>query len=119
MTRKLENLSLIFKERIYRTLHRVHEQKKKVESLSQDLKITTERISLLAEKRQDFFFSRSSVVDYDYLLELLKTLQTSLYKQHSESLQFLLKDSAQLSDLINRRKIIEKIKNNKYSKIKR
>ncbi|WP_407365637.1 hypothetical protein [Chlamydia pecorum] len=119
MNRRLESLSLILKVQIFRSLNNIHTYAQQVAYLAKQLEILEERVSLLGKLRQERFLSRENILNYDSLLEHLKTLQDSLYKRHSESMQFLLKNTIRLSNIINRRKIIEKIKNNRYSKTKR
>ncbi|SPN73969.1 hypothetical protein C10C_0827 [Chlamydia serpentis] len=116
MTRRLSSLSLILKIQIYRSLDNVRYHENCLLALSQTIQTTKKSILDIHHKRYQRFITRDNTEHYDIFLEYLKTLQRSLYKQQSESLQFLQIRRQELQGLINHRKIIEKIKNNKYSK---
>ncbi|ACZ32743.1 conserved hypothetical protein [Chlamydia pneumoniae LPCoLN] len=116
MRDRLGSLSLILKVKIHKYLDTLHNQKRLALTVSRNIQATNKRIADLHLERYEHFISRDNIKHYDVLLEYLKTLQSSLYKQQSESLRFLEIHHQQLQELINRRKIIEKIKNNKYSK---
>ncbi|WP_066482123.1 hypothetical protein [Candidatus Chlamydia sanziniae] len=119
MTGKLPVLSLILKTHIYKSLCSLRDCEYELTALSQKLKKTAANITEFTRKRNEYFISRNNVEHYDSLLEHLKRLQISLYNQQRKALQDLSIYHNQLQRLVNRRKIIEKIKYNKYSRIKR
>ncbi|WP_100934270.1 hypothetical protein [Candidatus Chlamydia corallus] len=116
MTNRLYGLSLILKVKIHKSLGTLRNQESSVLAVSRKIQTTNRSIADLRLKRYEHFISRDNIEHYDILLEHLKTLQSSLYKQQGESLRFLQIRRQQLLGLVNHRKIIEKIKNNKYSK---
>ncbi|BAE80876.1 conserved hypothetical protein [Chlamydia felis Fe/C-56] len=119
MNNKLAILSILSKVEIYHSLLKVRQFKSKKHYLSQELADIKERMMLISKIRKERFLYRNNIEHYNSLLEHLQTLQVSIYKQHSISCKRLQEHQHKLLELINRRKIIEKIKNNKYSNIKR
>lgn len=119
MNKKLASLSSLSKIKIYHSLLKVRHFKSEKYYLSQELVSIKERMTVVSKIRKERFLYRDNIEHYNLLLENLQTLQVSIYKQHNISCQRLQEHQNKLLELINRRKIIEKIKNNKYSNIKR
>ncbi len=119
MNKKLASLSSLLKIKIYNSLSKVQHFKNEKYYLSQQLVSTKERMTLLFNIRKERFLYRNNIEHYNALLEHLKTLQVSIYKQHNVCCKRLQEHQNKLLELINRRKIIEKIKTNKYSNTKR
>ncbi|CAG9046101.1 hypothetical protein NVRI1_00445 [Chlamydia abortus] len=116
MNKKLAALSTLSKIEIYHSLLKVRHFKSEKHYLSQELVNIKERMTLVSKVRKERFLYRNNIEHYNSLLEHLQTLQVSIYKQHDISCNRLQEYQSKLLELINRRKIIEKIKNNKYSK---
>ncbi|ASD30981.1 hypothetical protein [Chlamydia abortus] len=116
MNKKLAALSSLSKIEIYHSLLKVRHFKSEKHYLSQELVNIKERMTLVSKVRKEQFLYRNNIEHYNSLLEHLQTLQVSIYKQHDISCNRLQEHQSKLLELINRRKIIEKIKNNKYSK---
>ncbi|WP_375793862.1 hypothetical protein O1W69_02065 [Chlamydia sp. 12-01] len=119
MNKKLTSLSTLSKIKIYHSLLKVRHFKSEKYYLSQELLSIKERMTVISKIRKERFLYRNNIEHYNSLLEHLQTLQVSIYKQHNISCKRLQEHQNKLLELINRRKIIEKIKNNKYSNIKR
>ncbi|WP_122974537.1 hypothetical protein [Chlamydia ibidis] len=119
MSRMLTNLITVLKTRIYHASSNFYLDKNKDQLLLDHLQHIQTRITYTSKLREEHFLYRNNIEHYDRLLEHLQTLQSSIYKQHNAYCRICKEHQSKLLALINRRKIIEKIRNNKYSNIKR
>ncbi|AHK63542.1 hypothetical protein BOKEGFJH_00666 [Chlamydia avium] len=119
MNRKLTCLSALLKREICDFASKIQYLKNKKYYLSQQLTQIKEHMMLIANIRKEQFLYRNNTEHQTSLLEHLQTLQASIYKHRQICCKHLQERQGQLLAIIHRRKIIEKIKNNKYSNTKR
>ena len=119
MNQKLISLSTLLKREIYNFTSKIQYLKNEKYYLSQQLTRIKEYRTLVANIRKEQFLYRNNVEHHTSLLEHLQTLQVSIYKHRQICCKHLQEHQDKLLAVIQRRKIIEKINNNKYSNTKR
>ncbi|WP_080140958.1 hypothetical protein [Chlamydia suis] len=114
MNKKLQDLSTLLKIKLFKKRDLLETLKKELLHIETQIQYLQEQIAQFSEARHKRFLSRSYTCAYDKYLEHLQREQTSLYKQRMALNAQLHNSYIDIQKHIDRIKIIEKIRINKY-----